>query len=122
MNIATSGNYEGALMRINSEVLYVSRATLAARLDLSEKQIDDLVCQGAIPRPVKIGRHLRWRWPDVDQKLLRAKATPIPSAARSDYPDADPVYAAMERGWKHIELEEKRARSAKLKAKRSNHT
>lgn len=44
---------------------YVSRATLAAELDLSESSIDAYVQRGLLPKPFKWGGSVRWCWADV---------------------------------------------------------
>lgn len=59
---------------------YVSKATLAAELDISESTVDALVQRGVLPRPVKVGGSVRWNWALVDASL---------DASRSA-PDADP--------------------------------
>jgi len=49
---------------------YVSRATLAFRLDFSEGRIDSLVDDGVLPQPILIEGQKRWRWADVDASIL----------------------------------------------------
>ena len=44
---------------------YVSKATLAAELDLSESTVDTYVQRGLLPKPIKWGRTVRWCWADV---------------------------------------------------------
>lgn len=44
---------------------FVSAATLAYRLDCSERAINDYVKEKLLPAPVFIGRLVRWFWPDV---------------------------------------------------------
>lgn len=48
---------------------FVSKATLAAELDLSETTVDSYVKRGLLPRPVQIGGSVRWRWDDVAATL-----------------------------------------------------
>lgn len=44
---------------------FVSKATLAAELDLSESTVDSLVQRGLLPKPFKWGGSVRWCWADV---------------------------------------------------------
>ncbi|MFC0161433.1 transcriptional regulator [Mameliella alba] len=53
---------------------YVSKATLAAELDLSESTVDSYVKRGLLPKPFKWGGALRWCWADVTASL-RAQAS-----------------------------------------------
>jgi predicted DNA-binding transcriptional regulator AlpA len=64
---------------------YVSKATLAAELDVSESTIDNWVQRGVIPAPVAIGGNRRWCWQQVDAALSAQIATP----------DADPFLAGV---------------------------
>jgi predicted DNA-binding transcriptional regulator AlpA len=48
---------------------FVSKATLAAELDLGESTIDDLVKRGVLPRPIRIGGSVRWSWASVQSAL-----------------------------------------------------
>lgn len=48
---------------------YVSKATLAAELDLSESTIDDYVKRGLLPKPIQIGGSVRWCWAQVQASL-----------------------------------------------------
>ena len=50
---------------------YMSKATLAAELDLSETTVDGYVRRGLLPKPVKIGGSVRWCWDEVDATLRR---------------------------------------------------
>ena len=58
---------------------YVSRETLAYRLDMKAGAIDQLVKRGVLPPPLNIGDALRWWWPDVDRRIrgddLQTRAT-----------------------------------------------
>jgi predicted DNA-binding transcriptional regulator AlpA len=50
---------------------YVSRATLAAQLDVAESTIDQMVTRGILPRPLHLSSGcVRWRWADVENALL----------------------------------------------------
>jgi hypothetical protein len=48
---------------------YVSRETLAYRLDMKVGAIDQLVKRGILPQPRVIGEALRWWWPEVDRRI-----------------------------------------------------
>lgn len=54
---------------------YVSRATLAAELDLSESTIDSYVQRGLLPRPLRWGGSVRWCWADVASCLSAQAAS-----------------------------------------------
>ena len=53
---------------------FVSKATLAAELDLSETAVDTYVKRGLLPRPVQIGGSVRWPWEEV-VAALKAQAS-----------------------------------------------
>src|SRR4051812_39267714 len=54
---------------------YLSRATLAAVLDISESAVDEMVRRGVLPRPVRLSpRCVRWRWLAVDAALASLSA------------------------------------------------
>tara|TARA_R110000851_G_scaffold159249_2_gene302505 strand:+ start:812 stop:1054 length:243 start_codon:yes stop_codon:yes gene_type:complete len=53
---------------------FVSKATLAAELDVSESTIDSFVKRGLLPQPFKLGGSVRWSWADVASQLT-AKAS-----------------------------------------------
>lgn len=49
---------------------YLTRAALAAELMISESTVDDFVCRGLLPPPVRISPGcVRWRWATVDEVL-----------------------------------------------------
>lgn len=48
---------------------YVSKATLAAELDMSESTVDSYVQRGFLPKPIKRGGSVRWCWAEVDADL-----------------------------------------------------
>lgn len=48
---------------------YVSKATLAAELDMSESTVDSYVQRGLLPKPLKWGSSVRWCWADVAARL-----------------------------------------------------
>lgn len=49
---------------------YVSKATLAAEIDISESTVDEYVQRGLLPKPIRIGGSVRWHWPSVEAALL----------------------------------------------------
>jgi hypothetical protein len=50
---------------------YMSADTLAAALDLAPGDVQQLVKRGLLPKPVRIGETLRWRFEDVEEHVLR---------------------------------------------------
>lgn len=48
---------------------YVSRATLAALLDMGVRTLDDYCDKNIIPKPYKIGTLKRWHWAEVEKKI-----------------------------------------------------
>lgn len=49
---------------------YVSKATLAAELDMSESTVDSYVKRGLLPKPIKWDcGSVRWCWADVSAIL-----------------------------------------------------
>lgn len=53
---------------------YVSKATLAAELDMSETTVDSYVQRGLLPKPIRRGGSVRWCWAEVDADLRRQAA------------------------------------------------
>lgn len=49
---------------------YQSRESLASELQISESQIDALVMRGVLPKPIRAGGSVRWRWAEVDAALM----------------------------------------------------
>lgn len=59
---------------------WMSRATLAAELDVSESTVDEMVRRGVIPPPARLSNGcIRWRWETVDAAL----ATMLPTASHA---------------------------------------
>jgi hypothetical protein len=54
---------------------YVSRETLAYRLEIAAGAVDQYVTRGVLPAPIKIGEALRWRWSDVEMRLAGASSS-----------------------------------------------
>lgn len=48
---------------------YLSCATLARELDLSETTVREMVDRGILPKPIRLGSSVRWRWGDVQRAL-----------------------------------------------------
>lgn len=44
---------------------YVSKATLAKELDISESTVDAWVQRGILPEPIRCGTSVRWCWAQV---------------------------------------------------------
>lgn len=72
---------------------YVSAETLAHRLDCSKTTVHGYVRRGILPRPIKIGELVRWRWVDVEKTIESLEA------GDDSHADAnDPYLAGIERG------------------------
>lgn len=52
---------------------FVSRDTLAYRLDLRASDIDRMVTAGMLPQPLFVGNEKRWRWTDIEARLVTAE-------------------------------------------------
>ena len=55
---------------------FLSKATLAAELDISESTVDEYVRRGLLPKPIHIGGSVRWRWADVNAALAPLATSP----------------------------------------------
>ena len=64
---------------------YVSKATLAAELDVSESTVGAWVQRGILPKPIKVGGSVRWSWAQVDASL----------AASTSSAEADPFMRGL---------------------------
>jgi predicted DNA-binding transcriptional regulator AlpA len=73
---------------------YVSADTLAQLLDCSKTTVHGYVRRGILPRPLRIGELVRWRWVDVE------KAIGCLEAGDDSHADAvsDPYLEGLERG------------------------
>ncbi len=79
---------------------YLSRASLATALQISESTVDEMVRRGVLPRPVRLSSGcVRWRWASVDQALA-SLAVPGNDTATSDEASAvqRAIQATKERG------------------------
>jgi hypothetical protein len=65
---------------------YVSRETLAYRLDMKAGAIDQLVKRGILPPPHQIGEALRWWWSEVDRRIRADDLQTNATAAEADDP------------------------------------
>ncbi|EDM71456.1 hypothetical protein RAZWK3B_14584 [Roseobacter sp. AzwK-3b] len=48
---------------------FVSKATLAAELDVSEATVDSYVQRGLLRKPIRLGGSVRWCWAEVEADL-----------------------------------------------------
>ena len=72
---------------------YVSADTLAQLLDCSKTTVHGYVRRGILPRPIRIGELVRWRWVDVE-KAIQSLEAGGDSHAHHD----DPYLEGLERG------------------------
>jgi len=72
---------------------YCSADTLATRLDCSRTTIHGYVRRGILPRPIRIGELVRWRWLDVENAIES-----IETGAESHADHDDPYLQGLERG------------------------
>ena len=72
---------------------YLSVATLAARLDCSKTTIHGYVRRGILPRPIRIGELVRWRWVDVEKQIES-----LDGGDDSHADGSDPYIEGLERG------------------------
>jgi predicted DNA-binding transcriptional regulator AlpA len=79
---------------------YLTRASLAAALEIGESTVDEMVRRGVLPRPVRLSSGcVRWRWASVDQALASLEGRV--DAANTDEAQAGvqrAIQAAKERG------------------------
>jgi predicted DNA-binding transcriptional regulator AlpA len=69
---------------------YLSKATLAEQLDMSESTVAEMVRRGVLPKPVKLSSGcVRWSWAAVEQALA--------SLAGTTEDAGDPYMAAVDR-------------------------
>lgn len=53
---------------------YLSRASLAVKLDMAESTVDDMVKRGILPAPVRLSPGcVRWCWADVATAIASLK-------------------------------------------------
>lgn len=77
---------------------YLSKASLADALEISESTVDEMVRRGVLPRPVKLSAGcVRWRWETVDRALASMGETPQESPKATDGVQRA-IEAAKERG------------------------
>lgn len=64
---------------------FLSCASLARELDMSETTIHEMVRRGVLPRPVKLSSGcVRWCWADVQRALGSLSAEYVNAAAAAD--------------------------------------
>ena len=73
---------------------YVSKTTLAYRLDMSMPIVDRLINKKVIPEPVSIDGIDRWRWEDVDAALAETNLSGL--NADEDDPISQGIQNAQE--------------------------
>lgn len=61
---------------------YLSCASLARELDVSESTVRDWVEKEYLPRPIKRGGLVRWSWASVQETL--AGVAPVPARVTDD--------------------------------------
>ena len=66
---------------------YVSADTLAHRLDCSKSTVAEYVRRGLLPKPLKIGELVRWRWTDVETCIAELENSPARADAADPYLD-----------------------------------
>lgn len=65
---------------------YLSCASLARELDVSETTVHEMVRRGVLPKPVKLSNGcVRWRWADVDMALGSMSTSRIGEAASDPF-------------------------------------
>lgn len=72
---------------------YCSAETVAARLDCSKTTVHHYVRRGLLPRPIRIGELVRWKWTDVAERIES-----IATGAESHADHEDPYLQGLERG------------------------
>jgi predicted DNA-binding transcriptional regulator AlpA len=79
---------------------YLSKASLAAALEISESTVDDMVRRGVLPKPVKLSSGcVRWRWETVDRALASLGAGGNHAGSQTDTQGVErAIQAAKERG------------------------
>jgi predicted DNA-binding transcriptional regulator AlpA len=74
---------------------YVCAETLAQLLDCSKTTVHGYVRRGILPRPIRIGELVRWRWVDVEKAIGCLEAGDEYSHADAGN---DPYLEGLERG------------------------
>lgn len=62
----------------------LTRKDLAQRLQIGERTVSSLVARGRLPKPVRLGRTVRWDWDEVKQ-VLRSSQTKRSRRTRSNH-------------------------------------
>jgi predicted DNA-binding transcriptional regulator AlpA len=65
---------------------YLSRASLARELDVSETTVTEMVRRGVLPQPVKLSSGcVRWCWTDVQASLAPLSNGNAPQASNDPF-------------------------------------
>jgi predicted DNA-binding transcriptional regulator AlpA len=77
---------------------YLSKASLADALEISETTVDEMVRRGVLPKPVRLSAGcVRWRWETVD-RALASMGEPTQESPTSQTGVQRAIEAAKERG------------------------
>lgn len=79
---------------------YLSRASLASALEISESTVDEMVRRGVLPKPTKLSAGcVRWRWESVDRALASLGSEGDHAPANDDQEGVQrAIQTAKERG------------------------
>jgi predicted DNA-binding transcriptional regulator AlpA len=89
---------------------FVSAATLAYRLDCSERKVADYVRAGFLPKPVNIGNLVRWLWSEVLEHVKAQNALTLAEGVSGINSDEDEYSRDI------AEAQEKAKKAARKKA------
>jgi predicted DNA-binding transcriptional regulator AlpA len=65
---------------------YISRATLAGKLDCAESTVDEMVERGVLPKPYRLlPRVVRWAWDECDAAIKSLRGNANPDSASDPY-------------------------------------
>jgi predicted DNA-binding transcriptional regulator AlpA len=65
---------------------YISRSTLAGRLDCAESTVDELVKRGRLPKPIPFSKGVvRWDWAEVVAAIKSLRTDANPASASDPY-------------------------------------
>ena len=92
-NLLRLPNRATSARRVPSPPDLCSAETLAHRLDCSLSTVHAYVRRGLLPKPLKLGELVRWRWADVE-RLTDELANGRDSRGTT----ADPYLAGIQRG------------------------
>lgn len=76
----------GNSLSVDRPPSYVSCATLARELDVSETTVHEMVRRGVLPQPVKLSTGcVRWSWADVQMALGSLSAGRVTETANDPF-------------------------------------